>query len=244
VQQLGQTRSSFERDHSLLTPDSFVRAALPGMHKATAIVHAAPATGARFCAYTAEFEAGGSLGAAVGERFVFVLEGEVYASASLKTHTLSANGYAFLPAGMKHQVQSEGAARAVVIEKPFVALKRAKPSQPVFGNERDIAPQPLMGDEALQVRSMVPADIAYDLAVNTMTFQPGASLPMVEIHVMEHGLLMLDGGGIYRLGDKWYPVTAGDFIWMAPYCPQWFGALGKTPTRYLIYKDWNRHPIG
>jgi (S)-ureidoglycine aminohydrolase len=29
---------------------------------------------------------------------------------------------------------------------------------------------------------------------------------------------------------------------MAPYCPQWFGALGKTPAKYLIYKDWNRHP--
>jgi (S)-ureidoglycine aminohydrolase len=67
---------------------------------------------------------------------------------------------------------------------------------------------------------------------------------MVETHVMEHGLLMLQGGGIYRLGDFWYPVAAGDFIWMGPYCPQWFGALGKTPAKYLIYKDWNRHPLG
>ncbi len=67
---------------------------------------------------------------------------------------------------------------------------------------------------------------------------------MVESHVMEHGLLMLSGGGIYRLGEHWYPVKAGDFIWMAPYCPQWFGALGKTAARYLIYKDWNRHPLG
>ena len=76
-----------------------------------------------------------------------------------------------------------------------------------------------------------------------MTYQPGAALSMVEIHVMEHGLLMLEGGGIYRLGDSWYPVTAGDFIWMAPYCPQWFGAIGKTPAKYLIYKDSNRHPL-
>jgi len=61
---------------------------------------------------------------------------------------------------------------------------------------------------------------------------------------MEHGLLMLEGGGIYRLGDAWYPVAAGDFIWMGPYCPQWFGALGKRPAKYLIYKDWRRHPLG
>jgi (S)-ureidoglycine aminohydrolase len=90
------------------------------------------------------------------------------------------------------------------------------------------------------VRALIPENPAFDFAVNTMTFQPGAALSMVEVHVMEHGLLMLEGGGIYRLGEKWYPVTAGDFIWMAPYCPQWFGALGKTPARYLIYKDWNR----
>jgi (S)-ureidoglycine aminohydrolase len=73
-----------------------------------------------------------------------------------------------------------------------------------------------------------------------MTFQPGATLPMVEVHVMEHGLLMLAGAGIYRLGNNWYSVAEGDFIWMAPYLPQWYGALGKTPTKYLIYKDWNR----
>jgi hypothetical protein len=52
---------------------------------------------------------------------------------------------------------------------------------------------------------------AYDFAVNTMTYDPGAALSMVEIHVMEHGLLMLEGGGIYKLGDSWYPVEAGDF---------------------------------
>ena len=28
---------------------------------------------------------------------------------------------------------------------------------------------------------------------------------------MEHGLLMLEGGGIYRLGDGWYPVDGGRF---------------------------------
>ena len=62
-------------------------------------------------------------------------------------------------------------------------------------------PSPLMGDESLRVRSLMPDGPAYDFAVNTMTYDPGAALSMVEIHVMEHGLLMLEGGGIYRLGD-------------------------------------------
>ncbi len=96
----------------------------------------------------------------------------------------------------------------------------------------------------LQVKCLLPDEMSFDFAVNTMVYQPGAALSMVEMHVMEHGLMMLEGGGIYRLGDSWYPVTAGDFIWMAPWCPQWFGAIGKVPAKYLIYKDWNRHPLG
>ena len=57
---------------------------------------------------------------------------------------------------------------------------------------------------------------------------------------MEHGLLMLAGQGVYRLEDSWYPVAAGDVIWMAPYCPQWFVAMGKQSASYLYYKDVNR----
>jgi (S)-ureidoglycine aminohydrolase len=113
-----------------------------------------------------------------------------------------------------------------------------------IGNEVDVVSTALMGDETVRVRALMLDGPEYDFAVNTMTYDPGASLSMMEVHVMEHGLLMLEGGGIYRLGDSWYPVEAGDFIWMAPYCPQWFGALGKRPAKYLIYKDWRRHPLG
>ena len=48
------------------------------------------------------------------------------------------------------------------------------------------------------------------------------------------------GDGIYRMEDSWYPVQAGDAIWMTPYCAQWFVAMGKTPASYLYYKDVNR----
>jgi (S)-ureidoglycine aminohydrolase len=64
-----------------------------------------------------------------------------------------------------------------------------------------------------------------------------------EVHYNQHGLLLLEGQGIYRLGDSWYPVQSGDTIWMAPFVPQWYAALGKTKTRYLLYKDVNRDPL-
>ena len=78
------------------------------------------------------------------------------------------------------------------------------------------------------------------MAVNIFTYQPGATLPLVETHIMEHGLLMLKGQGIYRLDADWHPVQAGDVIWMAPYCPQWFVATGPAPASYIYYKDVNR----
>ncbi|MBY0508007.1 MAG: (S)-ureidoglycine aminohydrolase [Bryobacteraceae bacterium] len=231
---LGHTRSRHTANHLLHTPDAFVRAPWPGMTKATAVVHTAPVTGAKFTQYTAEFSQGGELAAGPHQRFVYVLEGQVQAAGQ----TLAAGDYAYLPSD--GALLALTAARVAVIEKPYQGV--AMPGG-LTGRESDIAPQPLMGDPDLEVRSLIPADPAFDFAVNTMTFAPGATLPMVEIHVMEHGLLFLAGGGIYRLGDDWYPVTAGDFIYMAPYCPQWFGALGKSPAKYLIYKDWNRPPL-
>jgi len=240
MHQLGQTRSVHRRDHILHTPDTFVRAPLPGMRNATATVHIGPAGGAAFTQYTAEFEAGGRLGPAAGQRFVYGLEGEL----EINGRAVAAGDYAYIPAGHDAAVLAHGRARAAVIEKPYRPLAGVSAPPFLIGRESRVEGKPFLGDSTLLVRTLLPEDPAFDCAVNTMTFQPGATLPMVEIHVMEHGLLMLEGGGIYRLGDDWYPVTAGDFIWMAPYCPQWFGALGKTPARYLIYKDWNRHPLG
>jgi (S)-ureidoglycine aminohydrolase len=236
MQHLGQTRGAHRADHILQTPDTFVRAPLPGMRKATGIVHTAPAAGARFTQYTAEFEAGGSLEPAAVQRFVYVVEGQVEVDGA----SLSRGDYAYLPPGHAASISAKSAARTAIIEKPYQALPDV--SAPVYftGRESDIAAAPLMGDPSLEVRTLLPDHASFDFAVNTMTYLPGATLPMVEIHVMEHGLLMLSGGGIYRLGDCWYPVAEGDFIWMAPFCPQWFGALGKTSAKYLIYKDWNR----
>lgn len=240
---LGATRSSLKADHLLQTPDTFIRTPLPGAEGVEFIVHAAPQLGARFTQSTAEFAPEGSLGPAPAQRFIYVIEGTLELSAAGRLHTLSSGGYAYLPQGAAHTLRAVSAARAAIIEKPYELQAEAAAPEIVVGNEAAVNPVALMGDDALRVRSLMPDGPSYDFAVNTMTYDPGASLSMIEIHVMEHGLLMLEGGGIYRLGDSWYPVQAGDFIWMAPYCPQWFGALGKRPAKYLIYKDWRRHPL-
>ncbi|WP_255484389.1 (S)-ureidoglycine aminohydrolase [Granulicella sp. 5B5] len=148
-----------------------------------------------------------------------------------------------MPTDHTHTLTALTTARVVVIDKPFLPLDSEPNPEFLIGREQYLPATPLNGDPDLLVRSLLPASLAFDFACNTMTYAPGAALSQVEVHYMEHGLLMLSGGGIYRLGDSWYPTTAGDFIWMAPYCPQWFGAIGKQPAKYLIYKDFNRHTL-
>ena len=61
--------------------------------------------------------------------------------------------------------------------------------------ERDVAGRRSWATPTRYSRCSCRAIRAFDLAVNVFTFQPGATLPMVEVHVMEHGLLMLEGTG-------------------------------------------------
>lgn len=238
---LGHTRSALHRDHLLQTPDAFVRTPLPGLANGVAIVHTGAAAGAAFTQYTLELQPRGSLASNGLQRFLFVIEGEITLEAEQHSPALASGNYAYLPSTLPHLLSAQNGARVALIER---APNPRSPEPPLLiSHENTIPSVALNGDPDLQVRSLLPEHPGLNFAVNTMTYQPGAALSQVEIHVMEHGLLMLEGGGIYRLGDHWYPVTAGDFIWMAPFCPQWFGALGKLPAKYLIYKDWNQHPL-
>jgi (S)-ureidoglycine aminohydrolase len=236
--QLGHSRTSLQSNHLLQTPDSFVRAPLPGMKNATAVIHAGPSLGARFVEYTAEMQTGGTLGSTASQRFFYVISGEVH----LDGQSIGAGGYGYLPQAETLPVTATSSSHVIVIEKPYQNQGETTPKR-FTGHAEHITPHPLMDDEDVMVQALIPDSPEFDFAVNLMTFAPGASLHMVEAHIMEHGLMMLQGGGIYRLGKCWYPTIAGDFIWMAPYCPQWFGAIGKIPAKYLIYKDWNRSPL-
>src|SRR5579871_5951853 len=101
MQHLGHTRSSYQRDHLLQTPDTFVRAPLPGMTCANAIVHAAPAIGAKFTQYTVEFERGGSFETTGSQTFLYVLTGEIIVGSNQLLETAE---YLYLPPGQVSRV--------------------------------------------------------------------------------------------------------------------------------------------
>lgn len=242
---LGYTRTCIKTTHALIAPDGHVKTTLPGWHNTSSIVLISPQLGARFTQFLAVMEAGGKGTEPLPgvERFIFVVAGGATLTIDGETQQLDEYGYAYLPAGVSHRISAERETTLNVFERRYVPLEGVSASEVVIGNEKELSGEPFLGDEGLICRKLLPEGSSFDMAVNTMSFEPGVTLPFAETHVMEHGLLMLTGEGIYRLADDWYPVTAGDTIFMAPYCPQWFGALGKTSSKYLLYKDSNRDPF-
>ncbi len=242
----GTTRSRVRRTHALIAPESFVTSDLPGWQGTRGAIVIAPAMGARFTQYLALMEQGGAAGPASPgiERVLYVLEGEAtLALPELPERVLCPGAFAYWPPGATGTLRALTACRLNVFEKRHVRRLGLATPGPLVGNEREVEGAPFLGDPDAVLQVLLPADPRFDLAVNVLTYQPGATLPLVEVHMMEHGLLMLEGQGVYRLGDDWYPVQQGDVIWMAPYCPQWFVAMGKQPARYLYYKDVNRDPM-
>ena len=153
--------------------------------------------------------------------------------------------FAYLPPRSGWRVRNTSAAPATFhwIRKRFQAVEGLESPSAIIANEQDIAPAAMPDTDGgwATTRMIDPADIRYDMHVNIVTFAPGAVIPFAETHVMEHGLYVLQGKGVYRLNQDWVEVEAGDFMWLRAFCPQACYAGGPEPFRYLLYKDVNRH---
>lgn len=242
----GSTRTVVKLRYALLTPDGFVPSVVPGWKNAVVVVNISPALGARFTQLfvTLAQDGVGEGNTGANQYFIYVIEGAGTIGLADKRHRLEAGSFVYLPTGTDIQIRSGGAnLRLLIFQKRFEPMPGVAKLAPRIGHERDVKGQPFLGNADAQLQVLLPDQPEFDIAVNIFTYQPGATLPFVETHIMEHGLLMLKGQGVYRLDNDWHPVQAGDVIWMAPYCPQWFVAMGKTPASYIYYKDVNRDPM-
>jgi (S)-ureidoglycine aminohydrolase len=242
----GFTRNVVRARYALLTPEGFVHGHLPGWQKAVCNVLISPAMGARFSQVLITLEQDGQCQGNTGanQYFIYLLEGNASVLVAERRHRLESGSYVYLPAGKDVEIRSSGAGTKILIfQKPYESLRGVAGPGPLVSHEREVKGQPFLGNEDARLQVLLPDQPAFDMAVNIFTYQPGATLPFVETHIMEHGLMMLRGQGVYRLDSDWHPVKAGDVIWMAPFCPQWFVAMGKEPAAYIYYKNVNRDPI-
>jgi (S)-ureidoglycine aminohydrolase len=242
----GFTRSVVKRRYALLTPNGFVHGHLPGWDKAVCNVLISPGMGARFSQILITLEQEGQCEGNTGphQYFIYLLEGSASILIDEKRHRLEPGSFVYLPGAKDVRLRSGAAGtRILLFKKAYQTLAATSVPTALVGQQKEIKGNPFLGNEDARLQVLLPDEPAFDMAVNIFTYQPGATLPFVETHVMEHGLMMLGGQGIYRLDADWHPVQTGDVIWMAPYCPQWFVAMGKTPAKYIYYKDVNRDPM-
>lgn len=238
----GSTRTGAGTRHAFITPDGFVPSTWPGAQNVRVFFLITPAMGAGFVQFHAVWDSTGALPLPPREgieRFVYMVEGSVQLSDGT---VINQGGFAFLAPGESEILVATAGACITVFEKRYEACEGLDAPARLIGNQDACMASPFLGNQGALLQLLLPDEPSHDMAVNIFTYQPGATLPFVERHIMEHGLLMLEGAGIYRLENDWYPTQAGDVIWMAPYCPQWFVAMGDQPARYLYYKNVNRLP--
>jgi (S)-ureidoglycine aminohydrolase len=242
----GLTRTVVRRRFAVLAPSGFGPGNLPGWEKATCQVLISPALGARFCQVLITLERDGQCLGNTGasQYFLYLLEGTASVEIDERRHRLEAGNYVYLPAGKDIQFKSGGAStRILIFQKPYQALAGAVKPTAFVGHERESKSQAFQGREEVRSQPLLPVNPSFDMSVDLLTWQPGAALPRVESHFRENGLLLLRGQGLYRLAADWHPVQAGDAIWVGPYCPQWFVAVGKAPACFIRYQDDHRDPL-
>lgn len=242
----GQTRTTVSARHALIAPDGHVPSEFPGWEGVVTNVLISPAMGAGLTQLLLSFdESGGGKAdfpADPHEHALYLGCGCLTAEFGDREVSLKDGGFLFVPSDTGLKITAEAGARVTVFRKRFEAIDSLEPPPSVHGHAADIEGEPFLGNERAILKTLLPVDPRYDLAMNIFTYEPGATLPFVETHIMEHGMMMLSGQGIYRLEEAYYPVMKGDAIWMAPYCPQWFVAMGDEPASYLYYKDIHRLP--
>jgi (S)-ureidoglycine aminohydrolase len=228
-----------------------VTSAFPGWEKTRGWVLARPLSGfaETFSQIIMEVSPGGGSAAPepdpTVQSVVFVVAGEVTLSFGGKAHHLVPGGYAYLSAGLDWNIKNMGSAPGTFhwVRKIYEAAPGLEKPQAFVTRDADVKTVEMPGTNGVWATSRFvdPADLRHDMHVNIVTFQPGGCIPFAETHVMEHGIYVLQGKGVYRLNGDWVEVEAGDFLWLRAFCPQACYAGGPEPFRYLLYKDVNRH---
>ena len=228
-----------------------VTSRLPGWRETRAWVLARPLSGfvETFSHYLMEVGPhGGSESPepeASAEAVIFATHGEAWLRIGRAEQMIGPGSYAYIPPGAEWQLHNNARAPARFhwIRKLYEPAPGLNPPEHFFTDERDVPPEPMPDTQGrwATTRFVDPDDMAHDMHVNIVTFEPGATIPFEETHVMEHGIYVLEGRAVYRLNRDWVEVEAGDFLWLRAFCPQACVAAGPGRFRYLLYKDVNRH---
>ena len=239
----GHNRAVVTSQYAIMQTAGTLPSRIPGISGATLRVQTAPPMGAEFAQILCELEPGGGteydrLEDGI-QHFFYVLDGEVDLTIDGQIFSLTAHGYGYVPVNHRCGFSARTDARMIRIRKPYEPLDIPAPDPLI--SHRDSVERSRPHTEGRYWQYLLPTDdFAFDMSMNILGFKPGNYFPYVETHIMEHGLYMLEGQGLYLLAGDWHEAVVDDFIWMAPYCPQQFYCTGWGEAAYLLYKNVNR----
>lgn len=239
------TRSVVKDNHAVISPDGYINSSVPGWTNCTVNVIINEDMGANLCQtlITANTNARLIGKTKAAQIFFYVVQGTCTATINNEINELAKGQFVYVPVDKEYTFENmDEGTQILTFHKVYEYQEGNNVPSVMFGDAATVEAPMYLGDPALRLQVLLPDNHSFDMAVNIFTYDPGGHLPMVETHIMEHGLLYLQGQGVYMLDNQWYPIKKGDSIWMAPYCQQWFTAMGKEPAVYIYYKNVNRFP--
>jgi (S)-ureidoglycine aminohydrolase len=247
---IGHNRGVVHNRYAFIPPEGVLKSRLPGYSDTVVRFLAAPSLGAEFVQMVLEIEPGGGTEAPMGgdvQYFFYVLSGAaVMGLAGEQPTTLGIGGFAYLPQGDTFTLNNQSASptRVLVVRKRYEVADGIDAPPPFTGQRDDALATNHTGLEGRGFQHLLGfGDLRHDFEMNVMHFEPGTCFPAVETHIMEHGLYMLEGQGLYVLGQDWHEIWVDDFIWMGSFCPQQFYPTGQERAVYLLYKNVNRDVV-
>lgn len=238
---IGHNRTALTPHYCVFPPEGIMDSLLPDWPGCTIRWQTSPEMGARFAQALVILPAGCGTAIADGlEHFLYVTEGALSVEAGGRREVLPPGGYLYVPAGTGFTARNEGAAeaRAIWVKRPYRPAGGV-PLPGVILGHRDTALREENGPR-WRVLLLGTRELSMDFEMNIMGYDPGAHFWCVETHIMEHGMVVLQGQCLQMLGRDWHELWEGDFVWMGPYVPQQVYATGNAKLEYLLYKDVNR----
>lgn len=237
-------------EYAVLPPEGRVINVIPNFEGFKMTILASPKMGTSFVQYIGEVAPGAKTTKAFGgdgiETFVFFLdgEGELTVKVGDEEKKLKQGGYAFAPAdlGMNIKNESKGTMRILLYKQRYIPLEGKSP-RTVFGNVNEIEERIYDEMENVFIKDLLPVELGFDMNMHILSFEPDGCHPFVETHVQEHGAYLMQGQGIYLLGDEWVQVKKEDFIWFGPFMKQAVYTTGRERLTYIYSKDCNRDVI-
>lgn len=234
---------------AVIPKDGLVNNVIPNIKGCKVSIVASPKMGASFVQYIIEATKDGGTTAPFGtdegiETFIYIVDGSAKIKVGGKEETFHAGGYAYAPAaeGLEFKTVSD-TAKILLYKQVYIPCGDLKPYV-VTGNINDVEYRIYDDMANVHIKDFLPTDdLAFDMNMHILSFEPGGCHPFVETHVQEHGAYILSGEGMYLMDDTWLGIKKEDFMWFGPYCPQCAYGVGTEPFAYIYSKDCNRDVI-